>query len=718
MPTPEQTPATRVDALRAEIERHNRLYYVEAAPVISDQKYDELMRDLIALEQQHPELQTPDSPSRRVGGEPIDAFNSVAHAVPMMSIDNTYSAEELREFDGRVRKALGEGAAPKYVLEPKVDGVAMSLRYEAGLLALAATRGDGRRGDDVTHNVRTLRSVPLRLDTDQPPAVLEVRGEVYMPNDEFQRLNKIREGKEEALFANPRNATTGTLKQLDPKVTAERKLQFVTHGLGEVVGVELMSYEQTIRYWKSVGLPTPEHVSVASDVDQALQAIETFGKTRGTLGYQTDGMVVKVDDLAQREILGYTSKAPRWVIAYKYPAQQVQTTVAGVVWTVGKNGTLTPVADLEPVYVAGTTVKRAVLHNRDNIAKLGIRVGDRVVVEKAGEIIPQIVGVNLDERPADAAPIDIPTHCPECAAELVEEALKEAHVGFRCLNTECPDYYRRRQRKRLPEVCPTCDGPIEPIGAMVELFCVNPACPKQLKERLKWFCGRGQMNVERLGEKLIDKLVDAGLLKTFADIYRLTTVQLEGLERMGEKSAQNVIDSIEISRKQGLDRLLCSLGARHVGHTAGRLLAENFGSLDALKKATVEEMSAVPDIGPAIAGSLRDFLDNPAGLDAVEQLQSVGLNPTQAVKPPDAPSAGGPLAGMTVVATGSLEHFTREGIEARILELGGKSSGSVSKKTHLLIAGEKAGSKLAKAKELGVEVLDEAGFIERYGKPS
>ena len=712
MPTPEQTPSKRVESLRAEIERHNRLYYVEAAPVISDQKYDELLRDLIALEQQHPELQTPDSPSRRVGGEPIDAFNSVAHAVPMMSIDNTYSADELREFDGRVRKALGEGAAPKYVLEPKVDGVAMSLRYEAGLLTLAATRGDGKRGDDVTHNVRTLRSVPLRLDTDAPPAVLEVRGEVYMPNEEFQRLNKIREGKEEALFANPRNATTGTLKQLDPKVTAERKLQFVTHGLGEVVGVGLVSYEQTIQYWKSVGLPTPEHVSVASDVDQALQAIETFGKTRGTLGYQTDGMVVKVDDLAQREILGYTSKAPRWVIAYKYPAEQVQTTVAGVVWTVGKNGTLTPVADLEPVYVAGTTVKRAVLHNRDNIAKLGIRVGDRVVVEKAGEIIPQIVGINLDERPTDATPIDIPTNCPECAAPLEEEALKEAHVGFRCLNTECPDYYRRRQRKRLPEVCPTCDGPIEPIGAMVELFCVNPACPKQLKERLKWFCGRGQMNVERLGEKLIDKLVDAGLLRTFADIYRLTTVQLEGLERMGEKSAQNVIDSIEISRKQGLDRLLCSLGARHVGHTAGRLLAENFGSLDALKKATVEEMSAVPDIGPAIAGSLRDFLDNPAGLDAVEQLQSVGLNPTQAVK---AVEPTGPLAGKSVVATGTLEHFSREEIEARILQLGGKASGSVSKKTALLIAGEKAGSKLAKAKELGVEVLTEAEFIDRYG---
>ena len=712
MPTPEQTPAMRVDSLRAEIERHNTLYYVEAAPVISDQKYDELMRDLIALEQQHPELQTPDSPSRRVGGEPIDAFNSVTHAVAMMSIDNTYSAEDLREFDGRVRRALGEGAALKYVLEPKVDGVAMSLRYEAGLLTLAATRGDGKRGDDVTHNVRTLRSVPLRLDTDAPPAVLEVRGEVYMPNEEFQRLNKLREEREEALFANPRNATTGTLKQLDPKVTAERKLQFVAHGLGEVAGVELVSYEQTIDYWKSVGLPTPDHVSVVGDVDAALKAIEAFAKTRGVLGYQTDGMVVKVDDLAQREALGYTSKAPRWVIAYKYPAEQAPTTLLGVEWSVGKNGTIKPVADLEPVYLAGTTVRRATLHNRDNLHKLDVRIGDRVVVEKAGEIIPQVVGIDLDARPTGAVPVPIPTDCPVCDSPLAEDSLKEDHVGFRCLNVDCDDYYRRRQRKKLPEVCPTCDGPIEAIGAMVELFCVNPACPKQLKERLKWFCGRGQMNVERLGEKLIDKLVDAGLLKTFADIYRLTAEQLEGLERMGEKSAQNVIDSIEVSRGQGLDRLLCSLGARHVGHTAGRLLAANFGSLDALKTATVEAMSAVPDIGPAIAGSLRDFLDNPAGLDAVEQLQSVGLNPTQAAK---AEEPTGPLAGKTVVATGTLEHFSREQIEARILKLGGKTSGSVSKKTALLIAGEKAGSKLAKAKELGVEVLTEAEFIHRYG---
>ncbi len=740
-------PADRVAELRRELDRHNRLYYVHAKPEISDRQYDKLLAELAMLEEQHPELADADSPTQRVGGEPIDKFTAVKHAVPMLSIDNTYDAEDLTAWCTRVTNQLdGEGtAAPGgYVLEPKVDGVAASLRYENGKLTLAATRGDGKRGDDITHAARTIRAVPLNLNGDAPE-VLEVRGEVYMPNASFQKLNaeeeRLFEERKQKLsgeiaaaedaekqaklqarldamafegFANPRNATTGTLKQLDPKITAARGLRFTAHGLGEVIGLDAGDYWQTLEKLRDLGIPTSPHAACAADVEACLKAIGDFEKRRTKLDYQTDGMVVKVNDLAARETLGYRSKSPRWAIAYKYPAEQSQTTLNSVTWQVGKNGTLTPVAELEPVFLAGTTVKRATLHNRDNLDKLGVHAGDRVTVEKAGEIIPQVVAVAEEAQRRE--PIAVPSACPECAATLEVEKLKPDHVGFRCLNADCPRHYVRLQRKKLPEKCPTCDlDQLEELGEGIDLLCVNPACPKQLKERLKWFCGRGQMDVDRLGEKLIDTLVEAGRLGSFADIYRLSREELMGLERMGEKAADKVLAGIEASKSRPLSKLIPALGIRNVGHTAGRLFEANFGSLDALKNAKVADLAAIEGIGDVIATNLHDFLKSMVGGAIIADLQSVGVDPQHEVNAAD-DVAEGPLTGKSVVVTGTLQGFSRAQAEQRIRDLGGKPSSSVSKSTALLLAGEKAGSKLKKAEQLGVEVVDEQTFLTRFGR--
>jgi DNA ligase (NAD+) len=708
-------PAERVQELRDLIRHHDRLYYVEARPQVPDREYDRLLRELTDLEAEHPDLQTPDSPTRRVAGAPIEGFAKVRHAVKMTSIDNTYSPEEFGEWDERVKRTVPDAA---YVLEPKVDGVAVSLRYESGELVQAASRGDGTVGDDITHNARTVGGVPLRLDPDIAPAVLEVRGEIYMPADAFDRLNRETQRvadekeKEAQLFANPRNATAGTLKQLDPAIAAGRGLRFVAHGLGEVEGLSLENYFDTLATLRRLGLPTSPHAARVADADEALAVIDHFGRAvRGTLDYQTDGIVVKVDRLDHRETLGYTSKAPRWAIAYKFPAEQGQTTLNAVTWQVGKNGTVTPVAELEPVLLAGTTVKRATLHNRDQIEKLRLSLGDRVTVEKAGEIIPQVVAV---VEPGDGGAVPIPTTCPACEAALQAEPLKPDYHGFRCTNADCPDYFKRRQRKKLPATCPTCGvDALEPLDEGIDLLCINPACPKQLKERLRWFCGRGQMDVDRLGDKLIDTLVDAGKLSTFADIYGLSKEDLVSLERMGEKAADNVLAGIAASKERPLAKLLAGLGIRHVGSSASRDLAARFGSLDALKTASREEMAAIEGIGDAIAGSLHDFLQSDVGSQTVRALQDQGVDPTQVIQAK--PTGDGPLAGMTVVATGSLEHFTRPEIEQRIRDLGGKAASGVSTSTSLLVAGTKAGSKLKKANDLGVRVVDEATFIEQYG---
>jgi DNA ligase (NAD+) len=660
-----------IDHLRRQINHHNELYYVRAQPQISDQEYDRLMRELIELESAHPDLITPDSPSQRVGGEPIEGFKTVEHAIPMMSIDNTYSPEDLKAFDERVRKALGDEKY-SYVLEPKVDGVAMSLRYEKGLLVLGATRGNGRQGDDVTANVRTIRGIPLRLHgTVGVPAVLEVRGEVFMPGAEFQRINRQREEAGEEIFANPRNATAGTLKRLDSREVAKRRLHFISHGMGQTDPPpqedSYWKWLQQIRKW---GLPITDHASRVDHVDEALKAIEAFGKQRGRLSYQTDGMVMKIDSFAQRDKLGATTKAPRWVIAYKYPAEQMQTKLLGVRWQVGKGGTLTPVADLEPVFISGSTVQRATLHNIDQIARLGLHHGDTVVLEKAGEVIPYIVQAVPDKRPKGAKPIE------------------------------------------PPKVCPSCGAPVERDGDSPYLRCVNPACPDQLKERIKWFTGRNQMDIDHLGDVLVDQLVDKGLIKTFADLYRLTKAQLLELDRLADKSAQNILDAIAASRERPLDRVLAAIGIRHVGNRVAHILASHFGSFEALAKAGTEELAAVNEIGPAIADSVHDFFHNPAGRAAIEQLREVGVDPK--MKKPKA--AEQPLLGQSIVITGTLEHFDRKQIEDLITELGGKPASSVSKKTAFVLAGESPGSKLDKANNLNVPVLDESEFLKKIGR--
>lgn len=658
----------RLKRLRDELNRHNYLYYVQATPEISDREYDRMMQELIELEAAHPEMITPDSPSQRVGGEPIEGFATVEHAVPMMSIDNTYDESSVREFDERVRKALG-GEQAAYVLEPKVDGVSASLRYEDGVLTLAATRGDGRRGDDVTANIRTIRSIPLRLTGGEIPRIVEIRGEIYMPNAEFQRINKQREAAGESLFANPRNATAGTLKQLDSRVVAGRRLAFVAHGLGQIDPMPAETYWEWIKLLKKWKVPVAEHTRYARNVDEAIAGIEEFAKVRGNLAYQTDGMVVKVDSLTQRQNLGATSKAPRWVIAFKYPAEQMQTILRDVRWQVGKGGNLTPVADLDPVFVAGSTVRRATLHNIEQIERLGLMIGDTVVIEKAGEVIPYVVQAVPEKRPKDAKGIMPPTECPSCGGGVEKEA-----------------------------------------GAPY-IRCTNPACPAQLKERVRWFCGRNQMDIENLGEALVDQLVDGGLVKTYADLYRLTKDQLAGLERMGQKSAQNVVEGIAASRSRDLDRLLAGLGIRHVGGRVAHVLAVHFGSLDAIGNATRDELSSVNEIGPTIAESVHGFFHSEAGQEIIRQLQAVGINPKME-KPA---SANQPLVGQTIVVTGTLQHFDRKQIEDLIVRLGGKAAGSVSKKTSFVVAGESAGSKLSKAKMLGIPVLSEAEFTARIG---
>jgi DNA ligase (NAD+) len=658
----------KVAALREQINHHNYLYHVLAKPKITDREFDRLLQELIDLERQHPELVTADSPTQRTGGEPIAGFRTVEHAVRMMSIDNTYNEQELRAFDERVRKGLG-GEKYSYVMEPKIDGVAVNLRYEAGRLVLAATRGDGSRGDDITHNIRTMHAVPLELrQRRKAPRILEVRGEVFMNNAEFQRINKQRQAAGEEIFANPRNFTAGTLKQLDPRITATRKLRFAAHGVGQVEPALCDTYFECMMILRELGIPLPEHIAQASDIEEVLATMERFAKVRGMLAYQTDGMVVKVDSFKQRQRLGATSKAPRWVIAFKYPAEQVQTVLKSVDWQVGKGGTLTPVARLEPVFVAGTTVSNASLHNIEQIQQKDIHLGDTVVIEKAGEIIPQVVQVVAEKRAKGARKIDAPKTCPSCGAKVEKEA----------------------------------DTPY--------IRCVNPACPAQLKERLRWFCGRGQMDIENVGDALVDQLVDAGLVKTFADLYRLKASQLLELERMGEKSAQNVVDAIAQSRARPLDRLLAGLGIRHVGNRVAYVLASSFGSLDALARATPQELASIHEIGDVIADSVHDFFHNRSGIQAIGQLKEVGIDPRMQK------SAGElPLEGKTVVVTGSLEKFDRQEIEDLIVRLGGKASGSVSRKTSFVVAGENAGSKLDKAKKLGVKVISEKEFSEMAG---
>ncbi|MCH8804528.1 MAG: NAD-dependent DNA ligase LigA [Planctomycetes bacterium] len=658
--------ASRIEALRDEVRRHDHLYFVLNEPKISDERYDVLMRELRALEAEHPELITPDSPTQRVGERPLEGFTNVQHAVPMLSIDNTYSADELREFDGRVRRGLGDQPF-EYVVDPKIDGVAVTLLYENGRLAVAATRGDGRTGDDVTQNLRVLRSVPLRLHGRGWPAVLEARGEVYWPRPEFERTNRERAAAGDEPFKNPRNGTSGTLKQLDPRNVAGRGLAFLCHGFGRIdpfpAGVERHSaLFERLRDW---GLPTSPHARDCRDIDAVIEFVTEWDVRRRELDYDTDGVVIKLDRLAQRAALGATSKAPRWCIAYKYAAEQAQSRVLSVDLQVGKLGTITPVANLEPVQLAGTTVRRASLHNFDQVSRLDVHVGDVVTVVKAGEIIPQVVGVCATKRPRGAKPI------------------------------------------RPPKACPNCGGEVQQDEGGVYLRCINPACPAQLVERLRFFCGRNQMDIEGAGAVLVETLVREGLVSGYADLYGLHAQRktLAGLERMGEKSADNLLAGIEASKQRPLARVLAALNIRHVGANTAHLLAEHFGSMKALMDADEEALQEVEGIGPEVAASLRRWFDSDVGRKTVAQLAAAGVNMKQPKSA--APTRDGAVAGKTFVVTGTLANHSRKEIQDRIKRCGGKVASSVSKNTDYLVAGEKAGSKLDKARALGVPVLNE-----------
>lgn len=676
----------RVAELRTQLDRHNRLYYVEARPEISDAGYDRLLRELADLEAAHPELATPDSPTQRVGGEPIEGFRTVEHAARMYSIDNTYSRGELEAWAGRVRKAMGEGVAAAFIVEPKIDGVAVSLRYEGGRLVQALTRGDGHRGDDITHNVRTIAAVPLQLTPGSTgtghgpahPRVLEVRGEVFMLNSAFARLNQARQAAGEEPFANPRNMTAGTLKQLDPRQVAQRKLRFMAHGRGVIEPAPPFKTQHDMLAWlRAWGIPTNPLTRRCETIDEAWTAIEAFQTQRAELDYATDGMVVKVDRFDQQEELGFTSKSPRWAIAYKYAAEQARTKLTRVEWFVGKTGKVTPRATMEPVFVAGTTVTHASLHNADQIVRLGLHEGDTVVIEKAGEIIPQVVEADASQRAPGASPIQPPAHCPGCGQTLVREADE------------------------------------------VDLRCINPECPEQLREKLIWFAGRDQMDIDGLGEKAVLQLADAGLLRSYGDVFALHSQRdrLLELDRMGEKKADNLLAGIEAAKQRGLARVLASLGIRHVGQRAAQVIARQFGDIDALLAATVDDIAAVHEIGPITAESLHTFLHHASGQRVIGELRDAGvrLDEPKATTTTEA----SPVHGKTVVLTGTLESFDRKTLAEKLQALGAKVTGSVSKKTDLVIVGAPgtAGSKLDKARQLGIEVWDEARLLRELAAP-
>jgi DNA ligase (NAD+) len=651
----------RIVGLRAEIAEHNRRYYDEAAPTISDREYDRLYRELIDLETQFPKFVRPDSPTQRIGGAPLKAFSQITHRVPMLSLDNTYSEEEVGAFYRRMTKLLPNDKIP-VVVEPKVDGVAVSLLYENGRLRYAATRGDGTTGDDITQNVRTIRSLPKQLKGD-PPKVFEVRGEVFMTKEGFAKLNAERSEAGLAVFANPRNSAAGSLKQLDPAITAQRPLGIVLYGTGAVEGVELTHHSQLFSLLKRLGLPTSDRWWMADSLEEILSAIHELEKVRHDFVYETDGAVVKVDDFRQRELLGMTAKAPRWAMAFKYEAERVETKLHDILIQVGRTGTLTPVAALEPVFVSGSTVSRATLHNEEEIARKDIRIGDTVMIEKAGEVIPAVVGVRTDLRDGSERKFRMPVKCPVCGSKVVKD---EGQVAVRCVNVQCP-----AQRKR----------------------------------RIEHFASRGAMDIEGLGEAMVEQLVRHGLIADPSDIYGLTNEQLVALERMGDKSVANLLGAIERSKQQPLWRLLFGLGILHVGVSAARALAEHFRDLDALMAATGEELQRIPDVGEVVGKSIAQFFREPGNHAMIEKLRTAGLrlsSEPKVVAPNDSK-----IKGTTWVLTGTLSK-PREEIAEEIVRHGGKVSGSVSKKTSFVLAGEEAGSKLAKAKKLGIQIVEES----------
>jgi DNA ligase (NAD+) len=675
-PAPDAAPRDEVERLSAEIRRHDALYYQQGAPEISDRDYDRLMQRLGELEANHPELLSIDSPTQKVGGAPIDGFITVDHRVPMLSIENAFSEAELAEFGNRVVKLIGPDPV-EWVIEYKVDGVALSLIYEQGHLVRAVTRGDGRRGDDVTHNARTMRGVPLQL-IGPVPDVLEVRGEAYIGNRDFAQLQAEMTAKGEEPLKNSRNATAGAIKLLDPKLCAKRKLRFFAHSVGSLEGASYATHWEFLQAIHRMGIPSVLHTSLQPDFAAAIAQTQPLMEQLHELDFEVDGIVIKVNNLNVRDQLGMTSKSPRWVIAYKWEKYEAETRVDEILISVGKTGTLTPVASLKPVEIAGTTVSRASLHNRNEIERLGVQIGDWIIVEKAGKIIPHVVRVEQHKRDGSQLPFDFPTHCPECQTAVVKEE----------------------------------DG--------VYIRCPNPACPAQLREGLRYFASRAAMDIEGLGIKLIEQLTEKGFLTSFADIYRLKDRrdELLNLERFGEKSIENLIAGVEASKTQPLWRLLTALNLRHVGTRTAQQLAERFGTMEIVAGQTEEQLSQVDEVGPVIAKSVAAFFASDYGRQIISDLRALGLNmgDAAAAAAVAAERAAGRLIGKTLVVTGTLTRFKRDEIVELIRKQGGKSAGSVSKKTDYVVAGTDAGSKLAKAEELGVTVLTEDQFLELIGE--
>ena len=662
------TPAQRYAKLLEEVRRHDRLYYVESRPEISDAAYDRLYRELEDLEKAHPHLLDENSPTKKVGGTPLDAFRTVRHAVSMQSLNNTYSEEELEEFLQRVAKNL-HGQSAEFAIEPKVDGVAVSVRYENGRLTQGLTRGDGEKGDDITENLKTIRNLPLSVEG--LPKVIEFRGEVYLPEPAFAALNRSREKAGEPLFANPRNAAAGTLKLLDSREVSRRPLAVVFYGLGEVMGSKTGSQAELHRQIDQWGLPGHTWFRHVQGAEGVLEAVRKLDKDRTAFPFATDGAVIKVNRFDQQKVLGATDKAPRWAIAYKYAPEQAETRLHGVTFQVGRTGVITPVAELDPVQLSGTTVSRATLHNFEEIARKDIRVGDLVTVEKAGEIIPAVISVNLKKRPKDSQPIPPPKQCPVCGGPLRKE-----EVFLRCTSRDC-------------------------VG--------------QLKRRLQHFAHRGAMDIEGMGEVMVGQLVDAGLVQHLEQIYRLTAEQLEDLERMGEKSTTNLLAGIEASKTRPLWRLVFGLGIPQVGAVLAEALSRHFQSLEKMEKASAEDFAQVKDVGQKVAEELVAFFREPSSRRLLQALKKAGCN--FRALPEELAVRGGVFSGKKFVITGTLS-APREDFTRRIQSLGGSVSGSVSAKTDYLLAGEESGSKLDKAKALGIRILSEKEFEKLAGSVS
>ena len=661
-----QAAEKRTKELHNLLNKYNYEYHVLDNPSVPDAEYDALLKELVDLEETFPALKTSDSPSQRVGGEILDMFQKVQHHSPMLSLGNAFNEADLRDFDRKVRQAIGESFS--YVCELKIDGLAVSLRYVDGLFELGATRGDGTTGEDITANLRTIRSIPLRLNEQ---VSIEVRGEAFMPKKSFEALNKAKDENGEEPFANPRNAAAGSLRQLDPRIAASRNLDIFLYAIGDPGETGVRSHSQGLDLLDDLGFKTNKERQRCASIEDVLQYVEGWQEKRPHLPYEIDGIVIKVDSLEQQDELGTTAKSPRWAIAYKFPAEEVVTKLLNIELSVGRTGVLTPTALLEPVKVAGTTVKRASLHNEDLIREKDIKIGDSVVVKKAGDIIPEVVNVLVERRTGEEVDFLMPTHCPECESELVR------------------------------------------IEGEVALRCINPKCPAQIREGLIHFVSRNAMNIDGLGERVVSQLFQEKLIEDVADLYKLTYEQLISLERMGEKSVTNLLNAINASKSNSLERLLFGLGIRHVGSKAAKTIAMEFGNMDKLANATREELTAINEIGDKMADSIVAFFEQEEAAELIQELKDSGVNMEYTgARPVAAEESDSVFAGKTIVLTGKLEQLSRNEAKEQIELLGGKITGSVSKKTDLVIAGEDAGSKLTKAEQLGIEIWDEEKLLE------